>query len=65
MKQFLAAFLVLFLTLVNGSQIKIDPDGGYTDLVVKISGKIQEEHLCPQILANLKVKKNGPDHLDY
>lgn len=53
MRLFSALFWTL-LYLANASQIQIDPDGGYKDVVVKISPLI-EEHLCPQIVANLKV----------
>lgn len=36
------------------SQIHIDPDGGYTGIVIKINKDVPED-LCPQILSNVKV----------
>ena len=38
--------------------IKIDPDGGYKDLVIQISsdGSVPEND-CPKILYNIKVRK--------
>merc|ERR1719510_928848 len=36
------------------TQIRIDPDGGYTGIVIKINKDVPED-LCPQILSNLKV----------
>ena len=32
----------------------MDPDGGYTGIVIKINKDVPED-LCPQILSNLKV----------
>ena len=42
-------------TTVSVSAIQIDKDGGYTDIVVKISSSVPEES-CPKILTNIKVK---------
>lgn len=61
MKAFLTAFLLLLSTLqltVQSSQIRIEADGGYTGIVIKISKDVPEEQ-CPQILANLKVSWKG------
>ena len=38
------------------SGVKITPQGGYTDLVIKIQDDVPEDH-CPAILENLKVHK--------
>ena len=49
--------LILYSTMMSlGTTMKIDPDGGYTDLVVRISsdGSVPENN-CPKILYNLKV----------
>ena len=54
--------LVTSLTLLSTTvlcqktQIKIDPDGGYTGIVIKIDKDVPED-LCPEILTNLKVRK--------
>ena len=48
---------ILYSTMMSlGTTMKIDPDGGYTDLVVRISsdGSVPENN-CPKILYNLKV----------
>ena len=37
------------------SQIRLDPDGGYTGIVIKIDKDVPEE-LCPQILSNIQVR---------
>ena len=34
--------------------IQLDKDGGYTDIVVRISSTVPEDS-CPKILANIKV----------
>ena len=54
-----AMILLLLMTtaafsVIQGSQIQMDPDGGYTGIVVKINKDVPED-LCPQILSNLKV----------
>ena len=43
-----------------GAAIKIDSDGGYKDLVIRIAsdGSVPENE-CPKILYNLKVSKPG------
>ena len=51
---------LLWPTLFIGSafsnqKIRIDPDGGYTGIVVKISKKVPENE-CPNILTNIKVR---------
>ena len=49
------ATLSLLVTLsLSSSQIQMDPDGGYTGIVIKINKDVPED-LCPQILSNLKV----------
>jgi hypothetical protein len=50
---FLATILLLS-TIVQSSQIRIDSDGGYTGIVVKIGKEVPEEK-CPELLSNLKV----------
>ena len=42
-----------------GTTMKIDPDGGYKDLVIRIAsdGSVPEND-CPKILYNLKVRIN-------
>ena len=42
--------------LCQKTQIRIDPDGGYTGIVIKIDKDVPED-LCPEILTNLKVRK--------
>lgn len=37
------------------SQIRLDPDGGYTGIVIKIDKDVPEE-LCSQILSNIQVR---------
>ena len=52
--------LQLFVSYVqcwSQSQIQIDPDGGYTGIVIKIDKNVPEEQ-CPQILNNLKVRRD-------
>ena len=44
------------IVLCQKSQIRIDPDGGYTGIVIKIDKDVPED-LCPEILTNLKVRK--------
>ena len=41
------------------SQIRIDPDGGYTGIVIKINKDVPQD-LCPKILSNIKVSKKIP-----
>ena len=43
------------IVLCQKSQIRIDPDGGYTGIVIKIDKDVPED-LCPEILTNLKVR---------
>ena len=43
------------IVLCQKSQIRIDPDGGYTGIVIKIDKDVPED-LCPDILTNLKVR---------
>ena len=45
---------LLFLAFFVVSGVKITPQGGYTDLVIKIQDEVPEDH-CPEILENLKV----------
>jgi hypothetical protein len=51
----LGFILPLALSLAP-SQIRLDPDGGYTGIVIKIDKDVPEE-FCPQILSNLQVRK--------
>ena len=55
---YLLTTFVLLSTKVQSqkSQIRIDPDGGYNGIVIKIDKNVPED-LCPQILKNLKVRK--------
>ena len=50
---------ILYITLMINliAAMKIDPDGGYKDLVIRISsdGSVPEND-CPKILYNLKVR---------
>ena len=48
--------LLSTIVLCQKSQIRIDPDGGYTGIVIKIDKDVPED-LCPEILTNLKVRK--------
>jgi hypothetical protein len=51
----LSAFLSVFLMQLSIVRaIEIDKDGGYTDIVVRISNSVPEDS-CPKILANIKV----------
>ena len=57
-KRTLVVVLGLVVPLVMSmapSQIRIDPDGGYTGLVIRIDKDVPEE-LCPKILSNLQVR---------
>ena len=54
-------FLLLLLCSLSEqttqqSQIRIDPDGGYTGIVIKINKDVPQD-LCPKILSNIKVSK--------
>ena len=56
------SFVIIYLTPILMSLsfitgMKIDPDGGYKDLVIRISsdGSVPEND-CPKILYNLKVR---------
>ena len=49
---------LIWSALLNSAfteKIQIDPDGGYTGIVVKISKTVPESE-CPKILSNLKVR---------
>ena len=35
---------------------QLDKDGGYKDIVVRVSSSVPEDS-CPKIMANIKVKK--------
>ena len=58
-KRFLLLNIILMMTSLI-TAIKIDPDGGYKDLVIRISsdGGVPETD-CPKILYNIKVRKIG------
>lgn len=47
--------LLLTLGVVRGSRIRIESDGGYAGIVVKISDDVPEDN-CPEIIANVKVR---------
>ena len=53
----LIIYVMLMMSL--GATMKIDPDGGYKDLVIRIAsdGSVPEND-CPKILYNLKVRIN-------
>ena len=51
----ICCLLLNFLSLSNCSQISIDPDGGYKNIVVKIDKNVPEDQ-CTEILKNLKVR---------
>ena len=61
------SLLILVQFCYTSLAIHLDTDGGYTDIVVKVSNSVPEDH-CPKILANIKVifktflllLKNGP-----
>ena len=60
MNSFNRTVLVLGLLLpmafaLAPSQIRLDPDGGYTGIVIKIDKEVPEE-MCTQILSNLQVR---------
>ena len=56
------ALIVLLLRTVNIggvlSRIRVDPDGGYTNIVVKISDKANE-NACPALIKYIKVGSVG------
>ena len=56
MKPWSRIFLLLLLRASIILAIKIESDGGYTDIVIKIRDEVPEDK-CPKILQNLKVKK--------
>ena len=45
---------VLGITTAFASGVKIESDGGYTGLVIKIGDEVPED-ACPHILENIKV----------
>ena len=49
-------FSIIFVNTSLISAIKIDPDGGYKDIVIRIAsdGSVPEND-CPKILYNIKV----------
>ena len=54
----LLLFKIILMMMSLITAIKIDPDGGYKDLVIQISsdGSVPEND-CPKILYNIKVRK--------
>jgi hypothetical protein len=52
MKEFM--FLYLLMSLVTGSRISLDPDGGYRNIVIKIADNVPED-LCFTYIQNIKV----------
>ena len=55
----LATFAVLSTKVQSQkSQIRIDPDGGYNGIVIKIDRDVPEKH-CPRILSNIKVSTDA------
>ena len=60
MNSFNRTMLVLGLLLpmafaLAPSQIRVDPDGGYTGIVIKIDKEVPEE-MCTQNLSHLQVR---------
>lgn len=55
-KMLLAIFFLScdVITTASASRIRVEADGGYTGIVVKINKEVPED-ACPEILANLKV----------
>jgi hypothetical protein len=51
---FVLATLLPLAWSMAPTQIRLDPDGGYTGIVVKIDKDVPEE-FCPHILSNLQV----------
>ena len=49
---------LMLLTSTSTTAIQVDKDGGYTDIVVKISSSVPEDS-CPKILTNIKVKQQN------
>ena len=50
-------FLLALTSLsVEASRIRVEADGGYTGIVIKIDKEVPED-ACPEILANLKVRQ--------
>ncbi len=61
MKAAVAALLCLAAvaaTATTPSRIKVDADGGYTGIVVKIDKNVPEDE-CARILENLKVRSGA------
>ena len=51
----LLAFLA-FLACRAAKAMRMDPDGGYRDIVIKVAGdKSVPEEMCPKIISNIKV----------
>ena len=51
-------FLALTSLRVEASRIRVEADGGYTGIVIKIDKEVPED-ACPEILANLKVRQRA------
>ena len=52
-------FLLALTSLsVEASRIRVEADGGYTGIVIKIDKEVPED-ACPEILANLKVRQRA------
>ena len=47
--------LLVFATATAAS-MRMDPDGGYRDIVIKVAGDNSvPEEMCPKIISNIKV----------
>lgn len=51
-------FLVLMLSLSTHAEIHLSEDGGYSNIVIKISDQL-DINKCSDIIAGLKVRKNS------
>ena len=51
-------FLVLMLSLSTSAEIHLSEDGGYSNIVIKISDQL-DMNKCSDIIAGLKVRKNS------
>ena len=47
--------LLVFAT-ASAASMRMDPDGGYRDIVIKVAGDNSvPEEMCPKIISNIKV----------
>ena len=59
-------FYIVFVNTSLISAIKIDPDGGYKDIVIRIAsdGSVPEND-CPKILYNIKVSDLHVNYITF